>query len=439
MAEDTAGATIAALATAPGHAGVAVVRVSGPEALVIGQTLSHRQQLPHAQMRYGPLRHEDALIDHGYVVAFHAPRSFTGEDCVEFHVHGSPAVVDRLLEVLASLGARPARAGEFTLRAFEHGRLDLVQAEALADLITARSEAARQAALAHLDGALSRRLEALRQPVVALQAEVEARLDFADETGHIDRQAMAAKLRQLQTQLVELRGTARAGRLRLHGVRVVLYGAPNAGKSTLFNALVGAERALVDARPGTTRDTIELTTQLGGVALTWIDTAGVRDTDDRVERAGTERARAEVAHADVVLWLDDGSGASVPAPEGGAVVMQVRSKTDLLPGERARGAWQVSATTGEGVAALRQAVVAAVQAMVSPAGAEQAAVARARHVQGLADAEAALARAQAALDGPLELLADDLRDAADALSELTGKLVADDVLGAIFSQFCIGK
>jgi tRNA modification GTPase len=438
VAEDTAGATIAALATAPGHAGVAVVRVSGTEALAVGRSLSQRPQLPHGQMRYGPLRHEGALIDHGYVVAFHAPRSFTGEDCVEFHVHGSPAVVDRLLEVLAHLGARPARAGEFTLRAYAHGRLDLVQAEALADLISARSEFARQAALAHLDGALSRQLEALRQPVLTLLAEVEARLDFADEAGQLDRRRASDRLDELCERLARLRGTAQAARLRLHGARVVLYGPPNAGKSSLFNALVGVERALVDARPGTTRDTIELSSQPDGVALTWVDTAGVRDTDDRVERAGTERARAEVLHADVVLWLDDGSGSTVPAPEGAAVVLRVRSKVDLGPVADSLSEWRVSAATGEGVDALRQAVVAAVRNLTS-AGPEQAAVARTRHVQGLTIAEEALRRAQAALSGPLELVADDLRDAVHALDELTGAVTADDVLGAIFSQFCIGK
>jgi tRNA modification GTPase len=441
--------TIAALATAPGSAGVAIVRLSGPLALPIACRLTGREPsaLPHGLLKFGALRDADGqLIDRGYVVVLRAPHTFTGEDVAELQVHGSPAGVARLLEVVAQLGARPALPGEFTLRAFEHGRLDLVQAEALADLVSAHSESARQAALQHLDGAFSQALAALRTPILHALAEVEARLDFATEAdvGLLDRQDLAHKLAELQTHVASLLGTARAGRLRLQGARAVLYGAPNAGKSTLLNALCGVDRALVDDRPGTTRDTIEVTTTPEGIRLTWIDTAGVRETDDPVERQGTARARAEAAQADVVLWIQDGHAppSDPPPPAGQAVILTVRTKADLpLHPDHGRHDHAVSVHAGLGIDALRQAVVQAVRDLGELPRGQQVAIARERHAEGLRQALDALERARLALaqDEPLELPAADLRDAALALDELTGSVTPDDVLGAIFSQFCIGK
>lgn len=439
--------TIAALATAPGTAGVAIVRVSGPQAHALTCRLTRRPPSPHGLLQFGALRDvEGALIDRGYSVLLHAPQTFTGEDVAELHVHGSPAVVGKLLEVLAHLGARPALPGEFSLRAFQNGRLDLVQAEALADLVSSHSESARQAALQHLDGAFTRVLAGLREPIVRALAEVEARLDFATEAdvGVLDRQGLAAQLVELQGKVQGLLGTARAGRLRLQGARVVLYGAPNAGKSTLLNALCGVDRALVDDRPGTTRDTIEVTTTPDGMRLTWIDTAGVRDAQDRVERQGTQRAQAEATQADVVLWVQDGSEppSDVPPPPGTAQVLAVRTKADLPKhpghGEEAR---EVSVHAGLGVDALRQEVVQVVRQLGQLPRGEQVAVTRDRHADGLRLALEALERAaeSLALDEPLELAAADLRDAALALDELTGAVTPEDVLGAIFSQFCIGK
>ena len=449
--------TLVAAATAPAPAGVAIVRLSGPRAIAIAARLAGRPEsaLVHGHMRFGALRDgAGGVLDRGYTVAFRGPRSFTGEDVAEFHVHGSPAVVARVIEAACALGARPAAAGEFSARAFHYGRLDLVQAEALMDLVSARSESARLAALDHLDGALGRRLLALRQPLLAILADLEARLDFGSEdgVGEVDRVQLIRTIAELAADIEALRATARAGRVRLHGARVVLFGAPNAGKSTLFNALCGAERALVDARPGTTRDTIEVLAAPEGVPLTWVDTAGVRDTADPVEAQGTARARAEAAHADVVLWLQDGAAPPCTLPDPGAgdslpVVLDVCSKADqgAHPQVAAQPRWQaalrVSAHPGQGVAALQAAVVAAVRALAEPGRTNGVAITRERHAEGLRQASEALLRAGDALgEGlPLELVAADVRDAADALGEMTGAVVADDVLAAVFSRFCIGK
>ena len=442
--------TIVALATAPVPAGLAVVRLSGPRAHTIAGALAGLPALPHAQMRLCALRVGDELLDRGYVVAFHAPRSFTGEDVAELQVHGSLAVVDRLLAACVDHGARLARPGEFSQRAFENGKLDLLQAEALADLISARAESARQAALHALDGALSQALADLRAPLLFAIADIEARIDFAAEPhlAEVDRPELARKLAHLATRLRELLGTAEAGRIRLHGARVALYGAPNAGKSTLFNALVGADRALVDARPGTTRDTVEVQTAPDGVLVTWIDTAGLRDAEDPVEQAGRARAEAAAAHADVVIWLEDRSRpfSGLPAPQSAAIVVRVLNKADLPahPDWQQHADWQpaqtISAAHDRDVQPLRAAVVAAVRQSAEGA-LGHVTLSRQRHVAAVQVGLAALDRAQLALQQhfPLELLAADLRDASLALDELTGAIVPDDVLDAVFSQFCIGK
>lgn len=442
--------TIVALATAPVPAGLAVVRLSGERAHAIALELAGQPALAHARLRLCALRADEELIDHGYVVAFHAPRSFTGEDVAEFQVHGSLAVVDRLIAACVDRGARLARPGEYTQRAYVNGKLDLLQAEALADLISARAESSRQAALESLDGILSQALAELRTPLIHAIADVEARIDFAAEPhlAEINRHALHQQVQALAGRLRELLGTAVAGRIRLHGARVVLYGAPNAGKSTLFNALCGADRALVDARPGTTRDTVEVQTAPEGLLVTWVDTAGLRDAEDPVERAG--RARAEIAarHADVVIWLEDQSRAfsGLATPQSDGVVLKVLNKTDL-PADanwQHRVDWQgaiaLCAHHDRDVQPLRAVVVASVRQSVRGA-LGQVALSRQRHVAAVQTALQALDRADMALEHgfPLELLAADLRDAALALDELTGAIVPDDVLDAVFSQFCIGK
>jgi len=418
-----------------------VVRVSGPLAHPIAQALSSETKLQHGQLVLRTLRGPGgAVLDRGYAVAFDAPRSFTGENTAEFQVHGSLAVVEAVQRACCELGARPARPGEFTLRAWRNGKLDLLQAEALADLISARSEAARRAAIDHLDGQLSRRIAQLRTPLVQALAALEAQLDFAEE---VDPPDLAAQLDELARDVEALLTTARAGRVRLHGARVVLYGAPNAGKSTLFNALCGMDRALVDAQPGTTRDTIEAQTAPDGLLLTWVDTAGVRETADDLERRGAERAKAELLHADVVLWLEDGSPQppTLAPPQRDAKVLRVRSKADLAGAPEPTEGLCVSARSGAGMAALRAAILCAVRDLQEPATATQVGIARERHAEALRQALAALARARAALAADMapEFIAADLRDAVAALDELTGAVVADDVLAAVFARFCIGK
>ena len=440
--------TIVAPATAPLPAGLAVLRLSGPLAWPIARQLSDLSQLPPGLLQYATLRAGGVVLDHGYVVGFAAPRSFTGEDVAELQVHGSLAVIDALLAACVAAGARLARPGEFSQRAFEHGKLDLLQAEALADLISARAESARKAALLTLDGALSAALADLRTPLLAALAEVEARIDFVAEPhlAEVDRPALLAQLDQLDGALTALAQTATAGRIRLHGARVVLYGAPNAGKSTLLNALCGADRALVDARPGTTRDTIEVQTAPDGVLVTWVDTAGVRESADSVEQAGVLRAEQAASHADVVLWLEDRAAPRLPVapPPGTATVLRVLSKADLPPhpdwqdaGDIAR-AIAVCAARPADIARLRAAVVAAIRAATAVG---DVVLSRARHVAAVQTALQAVARARIALDSalPLELLAADLRDAATALDELTGAIAADDVYAAVFAQFCVGK
>ena len=448
------GDTIVAPATAPGSAGVAVLRLSGRAAVTIAAALSGTPAagLEHGFMRFVRLRDgSGATLDRGYVVVFRKPRSFTGEDVAELQVHGSPAVVARLMDAAVSLGARPAQPGEFSQRAFRNGRMDLVQAEALADLIAARSESARTLALSHLDGDLSQLLVELRDPMVAALAEVEARLDFDTEqdVAGLDRSGAAAMLAALADRMAALAGTARAGRVRLHGVRVVLVGAPNAGKSTLFNALVGSDRAIVHAEPGTTRDLIEVTGELAGVGITWIDSAGLREGADEVEADGVRRTQLALASADVVVWLADGS---VTQPQFAAPevpnLFAVRTKSDLPDHPwwrrhpRFATALAVSSTRGLGLEQLR----AALAELIAGLGDEQTlgatmVLARDRQAAGLQRAAEACRRGVLALaqDMPLELAAADLRDAIDALAEVTGEIAPDDVLAAIFSRFCIGK
>ncbi len=410
----------------------------------------------HAVLRYSALRDPATgeLIDRGYVVVFAGPRSYTGEDCAELHVHGAPVGIDRVLRACCALGARVAQPGEFTWRAVLAGKLDLAQAEGLHDLLHAGALAQHRAALRHLDGELSRAIDALRLPLLHALADIEARIDFAAEPhlAAFDTGPLVAQLAQLVQQVLVLAGTARAGRVRHQGARVVLAGAPNAGKSTLLNALIGRDRAIVDARPGTTRDTLEVPTAVEGVHVTWIDTAGLRQTDDPIEQQGADRARRELLAADVVLWLVD---QTLPASEAVPPLVQppterltVRTKGDCSPHPTVPAhlllgdAHQVSGLTGMGVPGLIHSVADVVRQLALGPRPDQVAVARQRHAEALLAAAEALDRAIGVLGGAqpaLELGAADLRDAALALDELTGPTTPDDVLAVIFSQFCIGK
>ena len=438
--------TIAAIATASGAAGVGIVRLSGPGCRAIAGTLLGRPPEPR-RAHYLRFRDDDrSLIDDGLLIFFPGPQSYTGEDVLELQGHGSTVLLAQLLRRCLGLGARPARPGEFTERAFLEGRMDLAQAEAVADLIAAGSEAAARAARRSLDGEFSRRVDATLEGLTALRVWIEAALDFPDE--EIDFLAdpeLGQRLHAVAASLAALRADAERGKRLVDGLHVVIAGAPNVGKSSLLNALAGEDRAIVTDVAGTTRDLLRETIRLDGVALTLVDTAGLRHTDEPVEREGIRRAQGEVARADLVLAVLDDSLPGLPWPEidVAAPVLWLHNKTDLsgqAPRVESRADGQhlwLSVQTGEGLEALRDALRTA--AGIGEGG-EGGFSARARHLDALARTAAALQRAAAQLHrGAGELAAEELRQAQDALGEITGKVDADMLLGRIFAGFCIGK
>jgi tRNA modification GTPase len=442
--------TIAALATPPGIGAIAVIRLSGPKAAAIARELTGGGAL---EPRRAHLRHfrdaGGALLDRGLVLYFPAPRSFTGEDVVELHCHGGRAVGDALLAAAYASGARPAEAGEFTLRAFLNDKIDLLQAEAIADLVASGSAQAARAALRSLDGEFSKAVAQLQQALTKLRVRIEAWLDFPDEELPFDAsRECAAELAALIAEIGALRERARCGRALRDGLTVAIAGAPNAGKSSLLNRLAGYDAAIVTEIPGTTRDALREHLTLDGLPVTVVDTAGLRDTDDPVEREGVRRARLEVARADRLLWVADvreplaaALAAAQAAAAGGSWTL-VANKIDLTgtaPGiEVDGGAFvaYVSALTGAGIDLL-VAHLKSVAGVTSEAGGTFSA--RRRHLDALERAAAELAAACPRLDGALELAAEHLRAAQSSLSELTGELSSDDLLGEIFATFCIGK
>ena len=446
---------IAAIATAPGRGAVGIVRVSGPALGALVRAVCGRALAPRSATLLPFLDAAGAAIDTGLALYFRAPHSYTGEDVLELQAHGGPVLLQmllaRCLEAGQDLGVRLAEPGEFTQRAFLNGKLDLAQAEAVADLIDASTEAAARSAGRSLSGEFSRRVQALRERIVRLRMLVEATLDFPEEEIDFLQQAGARQqLDGIATALDELLDSAQQGALLREGMRVVLAGQPNVGKSSLLNALAGAELAIVTPIPGTTRDRVSQTITIEGVPLHVIDTAGLRGaTDDEVERIGIARGWDAIAEADAVLFLHDLSrrgqpdydaaeariAAQLPA---GARVLQVYTKRDLVHAVPADGIG-LSTRSGEGLQALRQALLQQVGWHAVPEGLF---IARARHVQALQRTREHLQRAQALAAEEalaLELLAEELRLAHDALGEITGAFTADDLLGEIFSRFCIGK
>ncbi len=439
--------TLVAIATAMGAGGVGIVRLSGPEAIRIAETVTRRALMPR-QAQYVRF-HDDAneVIDDGLALAFRAPASFTGEDVAELQSHGSPAVLRQLVDVAISLGARQAGPGEFSARAFENGKLDLAQAEALADLIAAGSAQAARAARRSLDGAFSHEVEAIAARLMALRVQAEAAIDFADEPLETLSEArLGATLTSIREDLAQLRARAEAGQRLRDGLHAVIVGPPNAGKSSLLNALARSERAIVTDIAGTTRDLLRETVRVGDVELTLVDTAGLRETGDAIEREGIRRAHAELAAADLALVvLDARAPEALAAFEAGLADVPhriiIHNKADLLEDHTAPAAIEglhVSARDGSGLSALEAAISAIARSDL--AAGEGAFTARARHVRALDECAAWLARAaEELMVSQSELAAEALRLAQDSLGEITGRTLPDDLLGAIFSTFCIGK
>jgi tRNA modification GTPase len=451
---------IAAIATAPGRGAVGVVRVSGASvapviAAVCGRTLKPREAT------YLPFRAGDGSpIDQGLAIHFPAPNSFTGEDVLELQAHGGPVVLQlllaRCLEAGAHIGLRVARPGEFTERAFLNDKIDLAQAEAIADLIDASTEAAARSASRSLAGAFSREIHALRDALIHLRMLVEATLDFPDEEIDFLQKADAhGQLERLHVQVAQVLGRAQQGALLREGIHVVIAGQPNAGKSSLLNALAGAELAIVTPIPGTTRDKVTQTIQIEGIPLHVVDTAGLRESNDVVERIGIERAWGEIERADAVLLLHDLTRLDVPEYIANNLILartmgqklskevpviDVWNKSDAVTAAALpAGGLAISAKTGAGLPALRARLLAVAGWQAAPEGVY---IARERHVQALRRAQTHLTGATAHLDGAspaLDLLAEELRLAQGVLGEITGEFTPDDLLGVIFSRFCIGK
>lgn len=440
--------TIVAIATAAGAGGVGILRISGPLAMRIGQGLGVAGLQPR-YARYARFRDaEGEVIDDGIALWFPAPHSFTGESVLEVQAHGSPVLLRQLLGRCIELGARQARAGEFSERAFLNGKLDLAQAEAIADLIAAADVRAARAARRSLDGVFSRRIDEVTEQLTLLRIHVEAAIDFADEPlDTLGGSQVRAGLDQARALLAQLLRDAERGRKLRDGLHAVLVGPPNAGKSSLLNALAGSERAIVTDVAGTTRDTLRETLRIDGLELTLVDTAGLREGGDAIEREGMRRARAELQRADLALVVVDARDPHAARTALGDSLAEVprqlwiHNKCDLLPTAPtlAADAVAVSATTGAGMEQLH-ARLRDMAAGDAGDGIEGEFSARARHVDALQRAAEHAEHADAQLQHEqLELAAEELRLAHDALGEITGKMSADDLLGRIFSSFCIGK
>jgi len=443
----TAADTIAAIATAPGTGGIGIVRLSGTRALAIAEELSQSELKPGKIQFRSFTDAAGVAIDHGLCLFFKSPYSFSGEDCVEIQAHGGPIVLDMLLERVCALGARLARAGEFSERAFLNGKVDLTQAEAIADLIESGSRAASRAAMRSLEGRFSQQVNELVDGIVELRTYIEAALDFAEE--EIDflassdvGQRLDAALNGLQTLLLH----AEQGRTLQEGLGVALAGLPNAGKSSLLNYLAGYEAAIVTEIEGTTRDVLREHISLRGIPIRINDTAGLRESDNPVEREGIRRAWESIGQADVVIYLVDASKGITDADQriiaelGNTRLQLVYSKCDLLAADHPSDpqCLYLSTLTGSGMDLLIDRITGQVADFNQD---NHAFMARRRHVDALQRALHSLQQAARsfATSRSGELVAEDLRAAQQSLNEITGEFTSDDLLGKIFSSFCIGK
>ncbi|MCR6671110.1 tRNA uridine-5-carboxymethylaminomethyl(34) synthesis GTPase MnmE [Devosia ginsengisoli] len=426
------GDTIVALSSGAPPSGVAVIRLSGPDVKTILQDISGTPPEPR-RLTLRPIG-RDSLLDRGLVAWFPAPHSFTGEDCAELQVHGSPAGVRAILKLITSNGARLAEAGEFTRRAFENSKLDLVEIEGLGDLLEAETENQRRQALARFEGGLSQRVDAWRDQLLDLRAEIEARLDFSDE-GDVAEALPASfgdSIAALRTDIATALASLEHGRIVREGIRVALAGPPNAGKSSLLNALAKSDIAIVTDEAGTTRDVREVPLDIGGQLYILLDLAGLRDTDSKAEAEGVRRARQAIEQADIVLWLHAPDITGTP-PANGDRIIKVGTKHDLgtMPGMDV----DVSVQSGAGLDVLLQRIEAIGQTLSSG---EPALLSRERDRLALESATAALEAAARQLAVP-ELAAESLRIASQALERLVGRLDAERVLDRLFASFCIGK
>ena len=448
------GDTIAAIATPPGRGGIAIVRVSGPLATEIAYRMIGRAPAPRVAVRARFRDGAGAVIDDGLVLRFEAPGSFTGEDVIELHGHGGVVVSRMVLDRVCELGARPARAGEFTLRAFLNDRIDLAQAEAIADLIDGASASAVRCARRSLSGEFSRTVEGHRDALIELRSFVEASIDFPDEElDLLGTPETAARLAALRGGIAATLADSHRGAVLRDGVKLVIAGAPNVGKSSLLNRLARADTAIVTDVPGTTRDPVRERVVIAGIPFDVHDTAGFRETTDPVERIGVDRAARAIDDADLVLAVvddrdaDGGPDQALGQRAAAAPArIVVRNKIDLsgsrpgvATGEDRTPTARVSALKGLGLAELEAVIVERVTR--GPAVCEDVFMARRRHVDALARALAALDRARSRLipGNAGELVAEELREAQDALGEITGAFATEDLLTHIFSSFCIGK